>query len=558
MRKLTFWLFIVAFSVSIFSLASAEEPQKGGTLYRSSISDPKSFNTYVAQETSTTNITDGNMFEGLTAANGVTTEIEPNLATSWDVSEDGLTWIFYLREDVKWSDGESLTADDVVFTFNDVIYNPEVETDSRDIFTIAGKQIEVSKVDDYTVKFVLPEPFCPFIRSMVTPIVPKHILGGAIKEGTFNATWGVDTPLKDIVCSGPFVLTEYKPSQWVRQARNPNYWRKGPNGEQLPYLDEMIWKIVPDLNAAVLEFQTGGIDVLGPRPEDWAILLPEQEEGDFTLLDGGPTFGTSFLTLNWNAKDPLKKKWFTNKTFRKAVAHCIDKGTIIDNILLGLGVAQWSPVSEAAKFFYNPNVIRYEYDLDKTKGMLLEAGFEYEGDVLYDAEGNKVTFSMTTNAGNTTREQIGNIIKDDLAKVGIEAIFQPIQFNDLVTRLTETGEWEAVIIGLTGGPDPYSGKNVEMSNGGLHFWNYEDEPPEYEWEGRVDEIFISADSVPGCVQSKRKELYDEWQVIISDELPVIYTVQQSALFAIRNKLQNVKPTAFGGVDHNIWEIWIKQ
>ncbi|MCF7875401.1 MAG: ABC transporter substrate-binding protein, partial [Candidatus Omnitrophica bacterium] len=122
------------------------EDKQGGKLILSTTTGPKSFNPIVAKETSTTAIT-GLIFEGLTRTNGVTQKVKPNLAKSWKISADGKTWTFYLREDVSWFDGEPFSADDVVFTFKQLIFNSEIETSARDIFTVEGKIIEVERID---------------------------------------------------------------------------------------------------------------------------------------------------------------------------------------------------------------------------------------------------------------------------------------------------------------------------------------------------------------------------------------------------------------------------
>ena len=183
-------------------MGNPPEPLRRG-LVRSTTSDPKSFNDIVAQETSTTLIT-SRIFDGLTTINGVTLKVEPALAERWEVSADGLTWTFYLRRGVLWSDGIPLTADDVVFTFNDLIYNDAVASPARDIFTIEEKIFNVEKVDDHTVRFTLPVRFAPFLNGMSQGILPKHKLQKAVQDGKFNFTWGIDTKPSEIVGTGPF------------------------------------------------------------------------------------------------------------------------------------------------------------------------------------------------------------------------------------------------------------------------------------------------------------------------------------------------------------------
>ncbi|MBI5875989.1 MAG: ABC transporter substrate-binding protein, partial [Deltaproteobacteria bacterium] len=277
------------------------EPKYGGSFIEDTISDPKSFNPVIAKETSTTAVT-GYIFEGLTQMNPFTTEIEPHLAKSWEFSKDGKVWTFYLRDDVKWSDGKPFTADDVVFTYNQLYYNKSIPADARDILTIEGKEIKIEKVDNLTVRFTLPKPFAPLLFAMGFDILPKHVLEPVVKAGKFNSHWGVNTLPEQIVGTGPFLLSEYVPSQRVVMKKNPNYWRKDKKGNKLPYLDNIVMLIVPDQNSSLLKFQAGETDMLSMRREDYVVLKPQEAKGNFTIYNAGPTLSTTFLIFNQNPK----------------------------------------------------------------------------------------------------------------------------------------------------------------------------------------------------------------------------------------------------------------
>src|SRR6185503_9092600 len=189
------------------SVVSADSSRYGGSIVLSG-GDPKSFNDIIAKETSTTEITEL-IFEGLTTLDVHTLKVQPQLAETWEISEDGLTWTFRLRQDVKWNDGVPFTADDVVFTFNDLIYNEDIPSSARDVFTIDDQPFKVEKMDDFTVKFTLPVKFAPFLRGMTQAILPRHKLQQAVEEGEFNFTWGIDADPKEIVGTGPFKLVRY-------------------------------------------------------------------------------------------------------------------------------------------------------------------------------------------------------------------------------------------------------------------------------------------------------------------------------------------------------------
>ncbi|MBF0483624.1 MAG: ABC transporter substrate-binding protein [Candidatus Omnitrophica bacterium] len=531
----------------------------------STTSDPKSFNDILAKETSTSDVTEL-IFEGLTRTNAYDLSVEPNLAESWSVSEDGLNWIFNLRKDVLWNDGKPFTADDVVFTFNDLIFNPDIPSSSRDIFTIDGKEFKVEKVDEHTIKFILPTKFAPFLRSMSQAILPKHKLENAVKEKKFNFTWGIDTPPSEIVGTGPFCLKEYKPGERLVFTPNPYYWKKGKQGELLPYLGRIIYLIVQSTDTMLLKFMDGEIDSVVLRGTDYPLLKEREAKGNFKIYDLGPDTGTNFLVFNENTginsktRQPYvpayKIKWFSNPDFRRAVAYAVDKKRILEIVLNGLGYEQYSAISQTRKDFYNPNVTKYEYDLDKAREFLHKAGFvDKDSDgVLKDTEGNKLEFTLLTNAGATERIQMAGIIRRDLENLGMKVNFQLVEFNTLVSKLTGTYDWDAIILGLTGGgSDPHFGNNVWMSSGQLHMWYPAQKTPATEWEKRIDEIFIAG--VQELDEKKRKVLYDEYQQIVSDQVPLIYTVLNSKLVAVRNKFGNLHPTEFGGVFHNLEEIY---
>lgn len=539
----------------------------GGELVRATISDPKSFNPILAKETSTTVIT-GHIFEGLTRTNGITTEVEPNLAERWEVSPSGLVWTFYLRKDVRWSDGKPFTADDVVFTFDRLIYNPDIPSSARDIFTIEGKEFKVEKADRFTVRFTLPVKFAPFLRSMGQEILPKHRLEKVVDEGGFNFAWGVDARPEEIVGTGPYTLSKYLSGQRVILKRNPNYWRRDRVGNRLPYIDRIIYLIVQSQDVSLLKFQEGALDAYSLRGSDYPILKPREKKGNFTIFNTGPAFGTNFLVFNLNSGinerakkpfvDPKKLSWFTNPEFRRAITHALDRRSIIEIVMNGLGYPQYSSMSPSAGFFYNSDVIKRDYDPKKARAILEAVGFrDRDGDgILEDPQGNKVEFNLFTNAGNTQRIQIAGIIRKDLEQIGIRVHFTQLEFNNLVTKLDSTFDWEAIVLGLTGGIEPHFGNNVWQSSGHLHLWHPRQSKPTTPWEARIDEIFNEA--VQELDPIRRKNLYDEWQQIVSAELPLIYTVLPANIFAVRNRFGNLYPTSYGGPFHNLEEIFIKE
>ena len=491
-------------------------------------------------------------------------EVIPRLAHRWE-TEDGKVWTFYLRKDVKWSDGKPFTADDVVFTFNELIYNPDIPSSSRDIFTLEGKPIKVEKIDTFRVRFVLPCVFAPFLRSLGHEILPAHKYKHVVKENKFNFCMGLDSAPEDIVGCGPFRLKQYMPGERVVVERNPYYWKKDTCGNALPYLDEIVFVVVPNSDTALLRFLEKEIDYINMRPQDLPILGPRQERDNFTIYNAGPAATTNFLVLNQHPGanphtekpyvTPYKVKWFQNEEFRKAIAYAINRKKIIDIVFNSLGVEIYSPVSSANKIFYNPDVIRYPYAPDKAREILKNMGFcDKNGDgFLEDEEGRKLEMNFFTNSDNTLRLVMATRVKKDLESIGIKINFLPLEFNNLVTKLVATFDWEMILLGLTGGLEPHFGKNVWSYTGTLHAWNQSDAPL-YPWEEEIEEIFNNG--VKTLDTNERKKMYDRWQYIVSEKLPFIYTVVGQKLYAVRGKFGNLYPTLHGGAFSHIENVYL--
>lgn len=565
-RKMIAFLFLT-FSICPSCFAEPKNSKYGGQIVFSTTSDPKTFNEVLIKDASSSEIT-ATIFEGLTTSNPDDARPEPNLAESWEVSPDGLTWIFHLRKDVLWNDGVPFTADDVVFTYNELIYNEEIPSSSANIFTIEGKKIAVEKIDDHTVRFILPVKFAPFLRAVGTAILPKHKLKQYVDNHTYNYQWTIDTPPQEIVGTGAFKLSRYEPGQRIVLVRNEHYWKKSAEGDRLPYIDKIIYIILQSSDVVILKFIEGTIDYNNVRGADYPMIKPLESKGNFTVYDMGPDDGSQFLFFNQNSGinpetkkpyvDPVKFKWFSDINFRRAVAHAIDKNQIIAIVKNGLGYEQDSPIGPGGGFFHKPDVVKYEFNLEKARTILKEAGyFDRDGDgIIEDAQGRKVEFNLFTNSGNTERVDIAGIIRSDLERIGMKVNFQSLEFNTLVQKINSTFEWDAIILGLTGGIEPHFGKNVWSSDGELHMWYPRQEKPATPWEKRIDEIFSLG--VQELDENKRKEYYNEFQDIVAKEIPLIYTVLSAKLSAVRNKFGNLRPTNLGGVFHNLEEIYIKE
>lgn len=542
----------------------------GGELVSSTIGEgPKTFNPFNCKDNISA-LMSGIMYDGLLSSDPMTGQPTPKLAKSFSISSDGTTYTIKLRHGIKWSDGKSITADDVVFTWNDIIFAGLGDTSTRDSIVIDNKLPTVRKIDNYTVEFITPRPFAPFVRMLSTPIAPKHIFMPAVKKGNtyFDSFLSTNTKPKDFVVSGAFKLKEYVPAQRVVFERNPNYYEINTKQQKLPYLDKLVYLIVGDLNNEVLKFEAKELDVISLQGSKVARYKSLEPHSDFKLYNLGPDTGTMYLSMNLNNRkdnkgryyvNTDKQTWFQDLNFRTAVDYAIDRKNMVLNIANGIGAPLFTPES-LNSIYLNKKLKPYDKNLDKSKELLKKSGFYLDKKgKLFDKHGHRVEFDLYTNAGNTEREAIGVMVKQDLEDLGMKVNFKPIEFNSLVNKLVSTYDWDMVIMGLTGSPlEPNGGKNVWLSDGRLHMFNQRN-PQEGKakilpWEKELDYLYTQ-----GALATKfedRKKYYDKYQEIVYKEKPMIYIYSPIRIVALRNKFKNIYPSSLGGITHNIEEIYI--
>ena len=560
-------------TLSQFKTEAAQVPQ---IVFRNP-GDPQSFN-YAMNQASPTVF--GYIYDGLIAENGVTADIEPALAESWEISEDSKQIVFTLREGLKWSDGEPLTTNDVVFTYNDIYFNERIPTDFRDVLRIGESRAlpKVRKLDDRRVEFTVPETFAPFLRTVGgVAILPEHALRESVftnnRDGKpkFLSTWGTDTDPKKIIASGAYTLENYTPYERVIFRRNPYYWRKDAQGNPQPYVERLIWQTVESSDTGLIQFRSGGLDLLEIAPSSFQLLKREEKRGNFTIKNGGPDFGTNFITFNLNKGrrkgrplvDPIKSRWFNTLAFRQAVAYALDRQAMINNVFRGLGEFQDSPISVQSPYYFSPKegLKVYDYNPEKAKELLLGAGFKYNNkNQLLDADGNRVRFTLLSQAGSRISDSIGSQLKSDLSKIGIQVDFTPIDFAVMIDKVLNTLEWECYFGLITGGIEPNSGANIWLPDGQFHPFNQKPQPGQppiegrevADWEEEIGRLYIrGAQEVD---EAKRKEIYAETQRLAQEYLPFIHLVNPLSLTAVRDRIQGVKYSALGGTLWNVYEL----
>jgi peptide/nickel transport system substrate-binding protein len=535
-------------------LAPCSPGKPGGRLVVATFGDPKTFNPITANESSSQDIY-RLLFASLLGFDWPSQSVTPGLADWWTNSPDGKTWTFRLRQNLHWSDGAPLTADDVVFTW-DAISNPKNNNVTFDLFVINGKSFTVKKLDDRTVQVVTPEVYAAFLENFGAglPILPQHVLQAAATNGTFASAYGTDTPAKDIVCSGPFMIQQYQPSQYTLMTRNPYFFEVDSNGQRLPYFDNVIYTVVPDMNAVSLRMLTGESDADDfILPYDYDRFKAAAAQGNFTFEEPGVGLENSFFWFNENTNvnaktgkpyvNPVKLKWFRNVKFRQACSYAIDRDAIVNSVYSGRAIPAYGFVTPGNKKWYNPNIQKYPHDLAKARALLQEIGIaDRNGDgVLEDADGHPVEFVLNTNTGNDARQKVAVLIQSDLEKLGMKVICQPIEFNTLVSKIDDTYDYDCVLLGLAGGgTDPSGMMNVVKSSGFTHQWFPRQKTPSTPWEARLDELMDA--QLKTLDYPTRKKYYDEVQQILAEEVPMIYTVTPYYYAAIRSDVGNVRAT----------------
>jgi peptide/nickel transport system substrate-binding protein len=578
------WLAILLLAIATISL-SACTPVRSNLVNRLIVPTPSGPATFNYPLNQSAYSVFGYMYEGLINENGLTSKLEPGLAESWEVSKDGKKIVFTLREGLKWSDGEPMTTDDIIFSYENIYFNDKVPSGLKDTLRVGiSRQFpKLKKLDSRRVEFSVAEPFAPFIRfAGGIPILPAHILQDSIRntdaEGRplFLTTWNTDTDPKKIVGNGQYRMLSYTPNQRVVLERNPYFWRKDAEGNTQPYIQQIVWQIIENSDNQLLNFRSGDLDTLDVQPEVFPLLKREEKRGKYTVFNGGPDTGSVFMCFNLNKGrnaqnqpfvDPIKSRWFATKEFRQAVAYGINRDAMTNNIYRGLGAPLHSPIPPQSPFYLSPEqgLKTYSYDPQKSKELLLNAGFKYnENGELLDAEGNKVRFTLLMAAGKKVREQMATQIKQDLGKLGMQIDTQFLSFNTYVEKLRLTRNWDTYLGGFTGGTEPHSGYNIWSVNGTLHSFNQGAQAGEpqikgwevYDWEQKIDDLYVKASQELNEV--KRKELYAETQRIIAEQVPFVYMVNPLTFEAVRDRISGIKYSALGGAFWNLYELKIAE
>lgn len=486
----------------------------------------------------------------------------PGLAESWTAGSDGKTVRVKLRDGLKFSDGHSLTSDDVIFTLNAMYDDRTMSPVFRDSMLVDDKQIETKKISDTELDMIFPQPVAS-IENYLTNlgVLPAHILSADLAAGKLAESWKINAAPASIVSSGPFVVESAVPGERITFARNPNYWKHDTAGTQLPYLDNMTIEIVPDANNTFVRLQQGAIDLADRvRPSDFAEI--SKNGGQVSVYDAGPGLGIDHLFFNLNLTNsqgaqlnPIKRAWFADKRFRQAVAAAVDRETIAAVTLQGLASPLYGFVSPANKVWMARDMKKIDYNLASAEQMLKDAGFQKGGTkdapVLTDSSGNAVEFTIVVPAENEPRTLMAGAVQEDLARLGIKVQVVPIEFAAVTEKWSKTFDYEAILLGLSQTDiEPSSYGNFLLSSASTHAWQPSQKQPSTDWERRIDDLF--AQQSVERDQAKRFAQFSEIQTIMRDEMPVVPIVARHVVAAANTRVRNLSPSAI--LPYSLWNV----
>ncbi len=448
----------------------------------------------------------------------------PYAAESYEVLDGGLTLRFILRKGIYWEDGVEMTAEDVAYTYRMMI-DPKTPTAYGGAFRMISS---LETPDRYTVIVRYDKPFARALVTWASAIMPRHLLEGTDLTQTPYAHKPVG--------NGPFRFKAWERGTRVTLTANPGYFRGRP------YLDGLVFQIIPDLTTMFLELKAGSVDLMGLTPQQYIYQTESPEIRD--AFNKFRYLNYSYTYLGYNLERPL----FRDKRVRQALAHIIDKKEVITGALLGQGVPVNAPYVPTS-WVYNTDIKPYEVDLDKARDLLAKAGWRQDSrGVMRNARGEPFRFTILTNQGNEQRMKAAVIIQSQLARVGIEARVRTVEWAVFLSRFLHPGRYDAVVMAWTTPLDPdlfdvWHSSRIEPP--GLNFMRYRN--------AEVDELVVKARETFDL--QARKAMYDRVQEILHEEQPYCFLYVPYSLPIVQKRFRGVE-IAPAGLDWNIDTWWV--
>ena len=511
-----------AFLLLVLLAPNSAFAQSGSELRFCLRSEPKTFNPLLVEEDSSDTV---RYLAGgvLVRLDRQTQRLEPELATEWKTSKDGKTITFTLRQGVSFSDGTPFSAEDVAYTFQQLM-EPNMHAPQADQFRVGDGKVETKVLGPNKIAITFGGPIAGLDKLMDQIVIMS-----------------AKSPKKEMAVLGPYYVAENKAGAYVLLHRNPNYWKHDSAGHTLPYIDSVRLDIQQNRDLEMLRLTRGEIHLVNViDPEYFEKLKAEQPA---MAHDSGPSLDSEHMWFNQVESSPLpayKKAWFRSTNFRRAVSEAINREDLARIAFRGHARPAVGIVSPANQFWFNSKLQPHPFDQASALKRLANDGFHLQNGVLRDQGGNAVEFSIITNAGNKYRERMATMIQQDLAGVGMKVNVVTLDFPSLIERITRTFDYEACMLGLVNTDlDPASIMNVWVSSAENHQWNPNQKTPATTWEAEIDRLMKAQAST--LDDKKRKQYFDRVQEIAWEQEPFIYLVTKNTLSAVSPVVKNAAP-----------------
>lgn len=487
-----------------------------------SIGEPSNLTPYLATDSASSEITELLFIAPLKYDKDL--NVVPWAAASYEILDGGRHLKFCLRDDLKWEDGHPLTADDVEFTYK-VMTDPKTPTAYAEDFMNISR---FEKTDRLRFEVFYEKPFARALATWMGAILPKHILENQNLTTTSFA--------RHPIGAGPFRLKSWESGSKLTLVASDSYFAGRP------YLDEVVYRLIPDPSTMFLELKAGRLDMMSLSPQQYLRQTQgkvwDNEWRKYNYL----AFGYTFLGFN------LRHSFFQDVRVRRAISMAIDRQSLIHGVLLGQGVPAVGPYKPGT-WAYNENLSPVRQDVDQARNLLASAGWkDTDNDGILDRNGQPFVFTILVNQGNDQRIKTAIIIQSQLEAVGIRVHIRTVEWAAFIKEFVQTGRFDALILGwtITQDPDIYDvWHSSKAKPGGLNFIDYKNK--------EVDSLLTEARSLTD--RSKRKVLYDRMQEILDAEQPYCFLYVPFALPIVNAKFQNITPS-LSGIMHNFERWWI--
>lgn len=494
----------------IDDLGEVYEPREGGTL-NLSVTKFNTLNPLFNQNYSVYQL-HHLVYESLLTFNE-NMEIEPLLAESWVVSDDGQSVDLKLRENIKWHDGEPFTSEDVIFTINLIKGNIK-EVKSKTIFTTSIQQIsDVREIEPNTIRITFTRPFGNALEVMTFPILPKH-------QFTSDILAKMNSNSFHMIGTGPYKTEKFESTRTIELVRNEQYWKSKP------YIEKINVVIVPDEEAQLSLFENKEVDLAQPNSIDWTKYLDDNNVAIYEYVSN------HFEFVGFNFKNFLLR----DNNVRKAIASSINRHNIVRDVYLDHGTVSDVPINPTS-WLHDDSIIQIGYDLNETQLLLEEGNFKLKdnSNIRVNDDGTPLKFKMILNKDNILREKKAYYIKEELIKIGIEIEIVLLDW-EIYQSEVKAGNYDLLLGGweLSFVPDlSFAFHSTQIGNTNFIYYNNE----------LMDELLQKSFQVTNGAD--KLKAYSELQHYLVEDLPYLTLLFKNSSLLIKNHVYgNIEPTSY--------------